>query len=128
MVKYFILFFLFGLTESFSQIQKERVVIIFDALDDRFKDNIFTIDNQDFKFDSKSKKVYSKLTSVNRDICTINDLNIIVANILKSNKKNKSEFYYRDLFDINIFVLSKENYGILYPVEKVWLVETSIKD
>ena len=127
MSKYLIFFIIIGFTKSFSQINKERVVVIFDSSKDTFKDDIITVDNQSFKYEAKKKtKKEINFISIKDDICTINDLNIKIAKKIKS--KKKSEFYYSDFFDIYIYIKDKKKSGQLYPVEKVWLVEKLIKD
>jgi len=127
MSKYLIFFIIIGFTKSFSQINKERVVIIFDSSKDTFIHDIITVDNQSFKYIAKKKtKKKINFISIKDDICTINDLNIKIAKKIKP--KKKSEFYYSDFFDIYIYIKDKKKSGQLYPVEKVWLVEKLIKD
>ncbi len=128
MRKYLIILFVIVFTESFSQINKEKVVIIFDSSKDYFKDGIFTIDNQTFKYNKKKKKKEEKFDSIKGDVCTIKDLNNKVSTKLKAKREKNFEFYYSEFFDISIYTRDKENFGQLYPVERVWLVEKLIKD
>ncbi|MDQ7959247.1 MULTISPECIES: hypothetical protein [Flavobacterium] len=128
MRKYLIILFVIVFTESFSQINKEKVVIIFDSSKDGFKDGIFAIDNQTFVYNKKKKKKEEKFELIKDDVCTIEDLNSMVAKKTKTKREKKPEFYYSEFFDISIYIRDKENFGQLYPVERVWLVEKLIKD
>lgn len=126
--KYLIILFLIFFTKSFSQNNREKVVIIFDSSKDNFKGGIFTIDSQTFSYDKKRKKKEEKFESIKGDVCTIKDLNNKVSKKIKTKRKKNFEFYYSEFFDISIYIRDKENFGQLYPVERVWLVEKSIKD
>lgn len=52
----------------------------------------------------------------------------MVAKKTKTKREKKPEFYYSEFFNISIYIRDKENFGQLYPVERVWLVEKLIKD
>lgn len=82
--KYLIILFLIFFTKSFSQNDREKVVIIFDSSKDNFKGGIFTIDNLTFSYNKKRKKKEEKFELIKDDVCTIEDLNSMVA------KKNKN--------------------------------------
>lgn len=113
----------------FSQINKEKVVIVFDNSKNKVLNNIFTIENQTFRYNkSKNKKIKVKYSSISKDVCTIADLNTKIIKKTNQPLKKNAEFYYSEFYNINIYVQSKEGFGYLYPVERVWLVEGSIKD
>lgn len=126
--KYLIILFVIVFTKSFSQNDREKVIIIFDSSKDIFKNGIFTIDNQTFTYNKKKKKKEEKFDSIKGDVCTIKDLNNKIAKKIKTKREKKIEFYYSEFFDISIYIRDKENFGQLYPVERVWLVEKLIKD
>lgn len=131
MKTYIIIVAFLSFFKLFSQQNKEKVVIIFDNKNPKteFRKNYFYIENQYFKYISeKRKKEYIRYADIKNDICTVADLNNRIKHKLEHNLKKNIEFYYSEFYNIYVYVEEKSGIGYLYPVERIWMVEDSIKD
>ncbi|OYQ46134.1 hypothetical protein CHU92_01595 [Flavobacterium cyanobacteriorum] len=128
MISYKILFFFISFWWYVNvQSQKEMIVLVFDETKMKFEDNIFIINGQKFKFFSK-KKSEVNYSDIKYKVSTFNEMNLKVRRNKNYTKDKKEEFYYKDLFDIYIYIKKNNMSGVLYPVEKIWVVEGKIID
>ncbi|MEO8237611.1 MAG: hypothetical protein ABI576_05830 [Flavobacterium sp.] len=112
--------------QSIGQNSKEKKVLLFNKSQMSFKDNIFVSEKAVFRCIGKKK--YINYDSVKKLLTNTEEMNAKIIKHKDYNTSKKPDFYYSKFYEIYILIKTDKKHGYLYPVERIWIVNSKIVD